>query len=71
MSTKRNLREALLFCFHLKKNVAESQRILSEAYGDYTPFQHISTGFDAIKKVILIWKTRNVQVSQKNLKMKK
>jgi [histone H3]-lysine36 N-dimethyltransferase SETMAR len=35
--TKRNLREALLFCFHLKKSVAESQRMLSEAYGDYAP----------------------------------
>jgi len=35
--TKRNLREALLFCFHLKKSAAESQRMLSEAYGDYTP----------------------------------
>ncbi|KYM96663.1 hypothetical protein ALC62_12710 [Cyphomyrmex costatus] len=34
--TKRNLQEALLFCFHLKKSVAKSQRILSEAYSDYT-----------------------------------
>ena len=24
-------------------------------------FQHVSTGFDATKKVILTWKTRNVQ----------
>ncbi|EGI64490.1 Mariner Mos1 transposase [Acromyrmex echinatior] len=29
--TKRNLREALLFCFHLKKSAVESQRMLSEA----------------------------------------
>ncbi|EGI59857.1 Mariner Mos1 transposase, partial [Acromyrmex echinatior] len=35
--TKRNLREALLFYFHLKKNAAESQRMLSEAYGNYIP----------------------------------
>ena len=34
---KRNLREALLFCFHLKKSAAESQRILSEVCGNYTP----------------------------------
>ena len=38
MQTKRNLRETLLFCFHLKKSFAvESQRMLLEAYGDYTP----------------------------------
>lgn len=34
---KRNLREALLFCFHLKKSATESLRWLSEAYGDYAP----------------------------------
>jgi len=37
MPIKRNVREALLFCFHLKKSAAESQRMLSETYGDYTP----------------------------------
>jgi len=31
--TKRNL----LFCFHLKKNAAQNQRMLSEAYDDYIP----------------------------------
>ena len=31
--TKRNL----LFCFHLKKSAAESQRMLSEAYVNYAP----------------------------------
>lgn len=34
---KRHFREALLFCFHLKKSAAESHRMLSEAYGEYTP----------------------------------
>ena len=34
--TKRNLREALLFCFHLKKSAAENQRMLG-IYSDYTP----------------------------------
>ena len=27
----------MLFCFHLKKNATENQRMLPEAYGDYTP----------------------------------
>ena len=35
--TKHNLREALLFCFHLKKSAAEAHRMVLEAYGDYTP----------------------------------
>lgn len=30
-----HLREALVFCFHLKKSVAESHRMLVEAYGDH------------------------------------
>ena len=34
---KRNLRETLFFCFYLKKSAVENQRMLSEAYGDYTP----------------------------------
>ena len=28
------MREALLFCFNLKKSAAESYRMLEEAYGD-------------------------------------
>jgi len=28
------MREALLFCFNLKKSAAESHRMLVEAYGD-------------------------------------
>ena len=30
---------ALIFCFHLKKTVAESHRLLQEAYGGHTPSQ--------------------------------
>ena len=30
--SKQHLREALLFCFHLKKNVTESHQMISEAY---------------------------------------
>lgn len=35
--TKRHSREALLFCFHLKKSAAQSQQMLAEAYGDDSP----------------------------------
>jgi len=35
-TNNHNLREVLLFRFHLKKSAAKSQQILSEAYGDYT-----------------------------------
>lgn len=35
--TKLHSREALLFCFHLKKSVAESYRMLCEAYGENAP----------------------------------
>lgn len=30
-----HLREALIFCFHLKKNASESHRMLVEAYGEH------------------------------------
>lgn len=35
--TKRHLREALLFCFHLKKSTGESQEMLMDAYGNRSP----------------------------------
>ena len=35
--TKRHLREALLFCFHLKKTAADGHRMLLEAYGEHAP----------------------------------
>ena len=31
---EEHMREALLFCFNLKKSAAKSHRILVEAYGD-------------------------------------
>ena len=58
--TKQHLREALLFCFNLKKSAAEGHRLLCEAYGEHAPlikpceywFQHFNSG----KKLILcIW----------------
>lgn len=35
--TKRHLREALLFGFHLKKSAAECHQMLSKAYDEYSP----------------------------------
>lgn len=35
--TKHHLREALLFCFHLKKSAAASHELLLEAYGSHAP----------------------------------
>ena len=37
VSTKQHLRETLLFCFNLKKSVAEGHRLLCEAYGKHAP----------------------------------
>jgi len=34
---KHNLREVLLFCFHLKKSAADRYRLLCEAYGEHAP----------------------------------
>ncbi|EFN80187.1 hypothetical protein EAI_11210, partial [Harpegnathos saltator] len=30
-------REALLFCFNLKKSAAEARRLLEKVYGEHTP----------------------------------
>lgn len=35
--TKEHFRQALLFCFNLKKKAAESHRMLVEAYGEEVP----------------------------------
>lgn len=35
--TTYDLRGALVFCYHLKKNAAESHRMLEEAYGTHAP----------------------------------
>ena len=34
--TKRNLQEAILFCFHLKKSAAGCHRSIVEAYNNHT-----------------------------------
>lgn len=35
MPTKQHLREALLFCFNLRKSAAEAHRLMVEAYGEH------------------------------------
>ena len=35
MPENSHLREALIFCFHLKKNASEAHRMLVEAYGEH------------------------------------
>lgn len=56
---KQHLREVLLFFFNSKKSAAESHRLLSDTYGDYTPsiktceywFRRFKSGdFDTIDK---------------------
>ena len=37
MPTKQHLREALLFCFNLRKSGAEVHRLLCGAYGEHAP----------------------------------
>ncbi|EFN79277.1 Putative uncharacterized protein FLJ37770, partial [Harpegnathos saltator] len=45
---KQHLREALLFCFNLKKSAAEVRRLLEEAYGEHAPSK--ITGEDWFKR---------------------
>ncbi|GFX91088.1 hypothetical protein TNCV_5107181 [Trichonephila clavipes] len=70
MPSDHDLRTALIFCYHLKKNAAESHQILVEAYGGnalshtqcYRWFEKFQNGdFDM--------KTRSVADQQKSLKM--
>lgn len=35
--SKQHIREALLFCFNLKRSAAETHRMLVDAYGDSAP----------------------------------
>ena len=58
-----DLRKALMFCVHLKKNTTESHRMLVEAYGDHAP-----SGFNGSEVMILMWDMKNVEDHQKSLK---
>ena len=50
------MREALLFCFNLKKSAAESHRMLVEAYGDnaLSETQRAKIGFASSMTTIFI-----------------
>jgi len=49
----------------------EIHRFISETYSEsaFHQLKHMNTGFDDLKVAISIWKTKNVQVNQKGLKM--
>jgi len=53
---KKHMREALLFCFNLKKSAAESHRMLVEAYGDnaLSETQRAKIGFASSMTTIFI-----------------
>ena len=53
---------ALIFCFYLKKTVAESYRLLREANGEHAPLQDIvNDGFGVLKVVTSRFQTRNME----------
>jgi len=56
------MREALLFCFNLKKSTAELHRILVKAYGDNALSETTSKGFAGSLPTILTWVTRSVKI---------
>jgi len=67
---KKHMREALLFCFNLKKSAAESLRMLVEAYGDNVLSE--TTCRDWFRRFnddkILTWMTRSVKISSGKLR---
>ena len=53
---KQHLREALLFCFNLKKSLAEGHRLLCEAYGEHAPsIKTCEYWFHGKKLMLCIW----------------
>ena len=69
--SKRHLREALLFCFNLKKTAAESCPMLMEAYGTMLrQKQRAKNGSDALVVVISMLGTSNAMEGQTFLKTK-
>jgi len=51
---KKHMREALLFCFNLKKSAAESHRMLVETYGDNVLSEATEISFAGSMMTILI-----------------
>ena len=61
------MRETLLFCFNLKKSIAESHRMLVEAYADNVLSEtNAEIGF--ADSTILTWVTRSVKIGLGRLK---
>ena len=67
---KEHSRTALIFCFHLKKTVTESYRLLGEAYGEHAPYfpllfaprkKRVNDGFSVSKLEISMLQTRNTE----------
>ena len=52
---KKHMREALLFCFNLKKSTTESHRMLVEAYDDNALSKTTEIGFAGSITTILTW----------------
>jgi len=52
---KEHMREALLFCFHLKKSAAEGHHLLVEVYGEHLLYlkQLAKIGLEDSKTTIL------------------
>ena len=59
---KRHMREALLFCFNLKKSAAELHWMLVEAYGDNALSETTCRDSPVFMTTILIWVTRSVKI---------
>jgi len=63
---KHHLREALFFCFNLKKTAAESHRMLIEAYRELAISETTcKEWFDDSNLAILTRMIKNVQASKK------
>ena len=56
---KEHSRTALIFCFHLKKTVAESYRLLREVYGERVPSQ------DMCERLFRYFKNDDFEVAEK------
>ena len=63
------MREALLFCFNLKKSAAESHRMLVKAYGDNALSETTCRDwFTGPMATILTWVTRSVKIGPGRLR---
>ena len=59
MPNNEHSRTVLIFCFHLKKTVAESYRLFREAYGEHSPSQ------DTCKRCFQRFKIGDFEIADK------